>query len=787
MKSLLWLIDIDHETVDGLPEIRLWGINEQGRRLMLVDHRFRPHFYLIPIHEKNVEELVASIRGKGARYPGIVDVTVEQARFFGKSVSVAKIVCTDAAKVSDYSNSLAKTDAVKDHLEDDLRPSYMYLLDKGLEPCGWHQVESDEEVSRPGVTVDAIYDLKSVPIRIEKHVTPSVRILAFTTIRFSERGTPKAKTDPVVVISTATNGGEAKQFVTSDSKDRQIIQEFVSYIQSYDPDLIVGYGSNAIEWPYLIERAKTNKLKLSVGRTGAEPHRSVYGHMSIAGRANIDLSDLAEGMQEIKIKTLWNFLDFLGTSAKKGVKHIEDFEIPRFWSSPDERDELLRFSQECASGILEAAKATIDFITQLSSLTGMPLDYVIAAAVGFRVDSYLMKQAKRLGELIPRRLEQPYIPYRGAIVLEPKPGIHGKIAVLDFTAMYPNLMILHNISPDTLLEPGSSDVDYTTTPEFGYRFRKEPPGFYKAVLSNLISVREEVKKALAKLDPNSSQYGILKEREKAVKVITNATYGYAGWVGARWYVREVAESAASFGRATLLKVIEMARSMRLDIVYGDTDSIFVTYEPEKVEKLLSRIKQDMNMGVKVDKIYQRVIFTEAKKRYAGLLPNGKLDVVGMEAVRGDWANIAKTVQENVLELVLKDNNERRALDSLRNAISKVRARNLSLQEFIIWKTLTKPVKEYEARSAHVEVAKKLMREGWDLAVGDKVGFVITNKLGKLFEKAQPYSSSTLNDVDVEYYVNSQIVPAAMRVLSMFGVTDAQLNLGKRGSSLADFT
>jgi DNA polymerase I len=347
-------------------------------------------------------------------------------------------------------------------------------------------------------------------------------------------------------------------------------------------------------------------------------------------------------------------------------------------------------------------------------------------------------------------------------------------------------MILHNISPDTLLEPRSSDVEYWVTPDVGYRFRKEPPGFYKTVLSNLISVREDVKKDLAKLDPNSREYGLLKEREKAVKVITNATYGYAGWVGARWYVREVAESTAAFGRTTLLRVIEMTRSVGLEIVYGDTDSIFVTYEAEKVKELLSRIMKDLGMEVKIDKIYERVIFTEAKKRYAGLLPNGKLDVVGMEAVRGDWADIAKTVQENVLELVLKDNNERRALDSLSNTISKIRARNLPLREFIIWKTLTKPVEEYEARSAHVEVAKKLIHNGWDLAVGDKIGFVITNKPGKLFEKAESYSSSSVNDIDVEYYVNSQVLPAAMRVLNVLAVKESQLGRGKETSSLADF-
>ena len=786
MKSLLWLLDVDHETVGNLSEIRLWGIDSHGRRLALVDHNFRYSFYLIPADEMSVDELAAKIKGDSNRYPSLFDVIVEQARFFGRPVKAAKVLCNDARVISDYAESMAKTYGVKDHLEDDLRPSYRYLLDNDLEPCNWHEVELGDELQRQELNVDGVYEVKNPPAKTEKLATPSLRVLSFTTIRFSEKGTPKANKDPVAVISTATNGGEVKQFVARDRDDRQIIEDFVSYVQSHNPDLIIGYGSNSVDWPYLMERAKLHRLKLSIGRTGTEPHRSVYAHFSVAGRANIDLADLAEGMLEIKVKTAWNFLDFLAIPAKKDVRPIDDFDIAKLLRTPNGRNELLRFSAECASRILEAAKATMDFTAQLSSFTGMPLDYVIAAPVGFRVDSYLMRQAKRLGELIPRRLEQPYIPYRGAIVLEPKPGIHGKTAVLDFTAMYPNLMILNNISPDTLLQGQPSGVDYVTIPEVGCRFRKEPAGFYKTVLSNLISMREDVKRKLMKLEPGTPEYGVLKEREKAVKVITNATYGYAGWVGARWYVREVAESTAALGRATLLKVIEMTRALGLEIVYGDTDSIFVRYKSEKVEALISKIKQDLSMDVKIDKTYDCVIFTEAKKRYAGLLPDGKLDVVGMEAVRGDWADIAKIVQENILELVLKDNNERRALEYLRNIVSKVRARNLPLQEFIIWKTLTKPVEEYDTRSAHVEVAKKLKQEGWDLAPGDKVGFVITNRAGKLFEKAQPYQSLTVDDVDLEYYVNSQIIPAAMRVFSVLNVTEAQLNLGNRAPSLGDF-
>ena len=140
---------------------------------------------------------------------------------------------------------------------------------------------------------------------------------------------------------------------------------------------------------------------------------------------------------------------------------------------------------------------------QLSSLVSLPLDHVMTAAVGFRVEWFLIKQTRKIGELIPRRIEQPYRPYAGGLVLKPKPGLHDNIAVLDFKSMYPNIMIRYNLSPDTYVAPDEPEPPggVYEAPEVKHRFRKAPPGFYKEALTYLIEVRSKIRAQMKTLKP----------------------------------------------------------------------------------------------------------------------------------------------------------------------------------------------------------------------------------------------------------------------------------------------
>jgi len=232
------------------------------------------------------------------------------------------------------------------------------------------------------------------------------------------------------------------------------------------------------------------------------------------------------------------------------------------------------------------------------------------------------------------------------------------------------------------------------------------------------------------------------------------------------------------GRHTILNAIDMAKKEGLKVVYGDTDSIFLRNESEKIEKLSKEIEEKLGLEIKPDKVYVRIFFTEAKKRYAGLLPDGQLDIVGLEVIRGDWAVVARKVQGKVLETILKEQSPKKAAQFVQQFIYELRQRRVPYRDLIIWKTLTKPVEEYEVKASHVEAAKMLMEKGWKLAVGDKIGYVAVAGTGRLYERVKPYMFASYDEVDIEYYVSKQVVPAAARILESFGITEEQLLTSK---------
>ncbi|RLG86009.1 MAG: DNA polymerase II, partial [Thermoprotei archaeon] len=676
-------------------------------------------------------------------------------------------------------------------LEADIRFAMRYLIDKGITPCSWFEVEAEEVSKSPAYRVNAEYVVKGNPKPIPKHIPPKLKVMAFEIEVYNPRGSPRSKVDPVIIIAVRTDAGVVKQFLSDGKSDAKPIREFINFVLEYDPDIIVGYNSNGFDWPYLLERAKVNGIVLDVGRVkGVEPRTSTYGHISVPGRLNVDLYDFAEEIGEVKIKSLEIVAEYLGVMKREERILIPWYELYKYWDNPKKRPLLLKYSLDDVNSTYGIAEKILPFAIQLSNLTGLPLDQVGAASVGFRLEWYLMRAAFSFDELIPNRVERGYETYRGAIVLAPLKGVHQNIAVLDFSAMYPNIMIKYNIGPDTFVESEEECEIYGgcyVAPEVRYMFRKEPPGFYKLVLETLLKLRKAIREEMKKLDPSSPEYRVLNERQKALKILANASYGYMGWPGARWYFKPGAEAVTAWGRQTITKAIEIAKSLGLKVIYGDTDSLFVKYDKELIDKFIKLIHEKLGLEIKIDKVYRRVFFTEAKKRYIGLTEDGSIDIVGFEAVRGDWAELAKEVQEKVAYIILMEGKVSKAVDYVREVIKKLQSGAIPVEKLIIWKTLTKPISEYEVDAPHVMAAKRLIEKGWKVEVGDKIGYVIVKGSGKISARAYPYNLVKPEDIDANYYIDHQVIPASLRILEYFGVTEKQLKVVGRGiRSLFDF-
>ncbi len=773
-RVVFWLLDINPKVDGGTVELWLWGITEAGSRVLIVDRKFTAYFYAVLHGGANASQVTDVIMAGCASL--VAKTEVVSRRFFGKPVTAIKVSCRDATQTGKVARQIRKLDGVADCYEDDIRAAMRYLIDNGVVPCSWHEVDAEEEENRQGVRATKVYVADAPPKPLDVASMPHLRVLAFSMICYSREGTPKPDRNPVLVLSTVASSGEERQFIAGDDRDdKPVIQAFIDYIRQFDPDVLASYGANTVDWSYMLERSHKHGMLFDFDRAGFEPHTSMYGHVSVTGIVNVDLADFADMFPEVKVKTLSNFADHLGVGAQ-GQAAVEEVLFAEYWDAPKRRPELLQFGLDSARRVQGMAALLLDFAMQLASLTSLPLDQVMAAATGFRVEWYLIKRAQKIGELVPRRVEQQYIPYAGGLVLSPKPGLHENIAVLDFKSMYPNIMITYNLSPDTYIEPGTPEPSsgVYTAPEVGHRFRKSPPGFYKEAFTYLIDVRGVIRQKMKTLNPKTVEFQVLDARQKAVKILTNAVYGYAGWVGARWYIKPVAEAASAWGRHIIFAASQMAQKAKIAVVYGDTDSLFIEYDKTKAQQLQEDIKDELKLDVEVGEVYQRIFFTEAKKRYAGLRQDGSLDIVGLEVIRGDWAEVAKQVQERVLEIILKEQSPKKAVEYVHSVVADLRHRKMPMRDFIIWKTLTKPPEQYAIKAPHVEAARILIDKGWRLTTGDKVGYVVLVGQGRLYSRVTPYIFAKSDEVDVEYYVTNQVLPAAARILSFFNITEKEL-------------
>lgn len=777
-----WLIDAEYITIDKRAVLRLWCKDQET--FVAYDRNFKPYFYVLGVEEEIVQNARITTKNEIVTPESYKKTEIN---FFGKKIPAFVIYARHPQHVPKLREYFSQFGEVR---EADIPFAYRYLIDRDLACLDGIRVEG-REIS--GMLKS--YEIESVE-RVSKEI-PDLKIFAFDCEMLSSHGMPDPERDPIIVIAMKWGDSEKEEAILH-GEEREILLKFVETLRRVDPDVIVGYNQDEFDWPYIRRRAEKLKISLNLGRDGSAITFK-GGRPKIAGRLNIDLYDIALRITEVKIKKLENIAEFLGT--KVDIEDIEAKDINRYWTT--EKEKVLTHAKRDVVHTYLIAKELLPMHYELARLIRLPLDDVTRMGRGRQVDWLLLSEAKKLGEIAPNAREAPLESYEGAFVIEPERGLHENVAELDFASMYPSIMIAYNVSPDTL----TSGNDCYIAPEVGYKFKKQPDGFFRRILRELIERRREIKREMKELSESDPRFKLLDIKQQTLKILTNSFYGYMGWVGARWYCKECAEATTAWGRHFIKTSAKIAQEFGFRVLYGDTDSIFVTKSgkslkelEEDVNILISEISTRIPVQIELDELFKTIFFVE-KKRYAGLTADGKILVRGLEVRRGDWCELAKNAQKGVIEIILKEKDPEKALDYIRQIVRAIKEGKVKLEDVVIYKGLTKSPSKYEAVQAHVKAAKKAEEIGIVYPVGSKVGFVIVKGVGNIGDRAYPVdmvehfdgenlkirlrSGSEVKKLDKEYYINHQIIPAVLRILERFGFSEAKLK-GESQMSLESF-
>ena len=753
----MWIFDVAHPQFSKEPDdnICLLSLDEAGVLYQLNSH-FDDYFYVSLEAGSGVVDAVAR------EYPGVKFSEVVR-RLYGRDVRLFRL-SGDAEVLKGVREALKKRVGEENLYEDDIRDTIKYLIDNNVLPCTWYEVYGSLIGEYHGINVWRLDKL--VPLGEEREI-PKLRVLAIDIVVVSEHGEPDPRRDPIRYV-VLYDGTGFREYLAQDGSDVELIKWLNSEFNDLDPHVVVSFGGNSVIWPYLVMRGKHLGLKIGLGVAGHEIHQSLFGHFSFYGRMNIDLKEYVEDNPLFELKTLEELAGYVGLDMP--IKSIDVFSYPYYWK--EGRDELLNYVRWRVETIYKSFSALVEHVFSLSSVTGMPPDYVLTASSGRQAEHYIMRMSRRRNELIPKVLGRRPRAYPGGLVLTPKKGIHSNIAVIDFKSMYPSIIMKYNISPDTIVRESGEGVDYY--PEVGVGVRRDVRGILPDIVETLVRERDSVRDLMRRYEPDSPIYRLLDSKQRILKILANTMYGYMGWLGARWYTLEGASLITYLGRRLISESIDKARELGLNIIYGDTDSVFIEYDEDRVRRLLEWIESRLEMEAKIDKIYRKVLFTEAKKRYAGLTLDGRIDIVGLEYVRRDWCQLAREYQYKFIKMVLEGVSRNRLMDEFRKAVNRIREGRYSVDELVIWEQITRDLDEYKANAPHISVARSLSRRGWRIKKGMFIGYIIVKGEGPLYKRAVHYLDVDPEHIDRDYYIKNQLLPVVARVLEPIGISEKTL-------------
>jgi len=798
----LCLLDADYVDENNQSVIRLFCKDNKGKTIVCLDYGFEPYFYILPKEgkEKELKKRVEEIKSVKVKSAEIIERTLS-----GEKRKFVKVFCFLSTDVPN-AREIVKVwkDVVEDEYEYSINFYKRYLIDNQIEQ--WIDVEGDEIKKK--YRSDNVIKIKKIkPVSSDK--MPELKLMSFDIESVNEAGKPV-----IVMLSLKSNGFEKVltykkdkhygKYVEVLKDEKELLERFVELVKEQDPDVLLGYNSDLFDMQVIQQRAEELKVDLAMSRDFSKLKFARRARISTArfkGIVHVDLFQFINNVLSSQLQTEVLTLDAVSAELLGDNKiEMEYEEIIESWRKGKDLGKLAEYCLKDSDLTLRLGEFIMPQIHELAELSGQLLFDTSRMTYSQLVEWYLSKKAFAMDIIIPNQPKwdeiqrrRDYSPYTGGFVKEPIGGLHEDIAVMDFRSLYPSIIATFNISPE-MLNCIDCRKDGYKVPEHNYWFCKRKKGFVSILIKELIEKRAEIKEKMKKLKKGTEEWNKLNNEQFSIKTISNATYGYYNFAGSKWYCRQCAEASAAFGRFYISKVIDEAGKEGFTVIYADTDSMFVKADSDlkrKVKTFLEKMNKILPGIIKLDLqgIYKRGIFIPrgvgpgtAKKRYALIDDKGVLTIRGLEKVRRDWSNVAKDTQEMVLKLILEREDVKGAVKYVKYVIKQLNDGKIPLKDLIIIEQLTKPLSEYKNIGPHVVAARKIKERGRPIGEGMSILFVITKGKGSISERAEPFEDVDIKDVDNDYYIGHQIVPAALRVLTVLGVTEEELS----GESLKSF-
>jgi len=278
-------------------------------------------------------------------------------------------------------------------------------------------------------------------------------------------------------------------------------------------------------------------------------------------------------------------------------------------------------------------------------------------------------------------------------------------------------------------------------------------------------------------------------KSQAIKILMNSFYGVLGTPACRFYNPALANSITGTGREMLLWSKRWFEAAGFDVLYGDTDSLFVHSHSDDPEAATAQAKQlvvSLNdelvrhiderwhvrsrLELELEKLYLKLFLPTARhstrgasKRYAGLLHGGSsmesVEFVGMEVVRRDWTELAKQVQRELYQRLFTG---QRVDSYLADVVRQVRA-GARDDALVYLKNLRKSTEDYTATTPpHVVAARKSTQPPERL-----IRYVMTTAGPEPLDNVK-------HPLDREHYIDKQVRPVAEPVLTTLGLDFEQV-------------